>query len=237
MRARARRVDSRSCLTRDSRALRIPPPAPPRAWCTPHAAAAVYVILGSAAACSGLLAERVASCRTLSDADVTGAGAGCHVRQLACGHAPRSAHLSPLRRRAALRFPCLATAGDVLPVACAHKYIRSHARMQARARIQRERARARARERESEKRERRERETRERERERETHAPHALNTRTHIHRRTRAARRRGGDSKGGWGKKRQAEDRGRAPGICVRSKLVSAQMCTYYICIDIHAGA
>ena len=170
MRARARRVDSQSCLTRDSRALRIPPPAPPRAWCNPHAAAAVYVILGSAAACSGLLAERVASCRTLSDADVTGAGAGCHVRQLACGHAPRSAHLSPLRRRAALRFPCLATAGDVLPVACAHKYIRSHARMQARARIQRERERARARERESEKRERREREKRERERERDARA-------------------------------------------------------------------
>ena len=101
----------------------------------------------------------------------------------------------------------------------------------------RESARACAREREREEREKRERDERERERERETHAPHALNTRTHIHRRTRAARRRGGDSKGGWGKKRQAEERGRAPGICVRSKLVSAQMCTYYICIDIHAGA
>ena len=113
----------------------------------------------------------------------------------------------------------------------------------ARAYSERESARAREREREREEREKREkRERRERERERvrrerETHAPHALNTRTHIHRRTRAARRRGGDSKGGWGKKRQAEERGRAPGICVRSKLVSAQMCTYYICIDIHAGA
>ena len=173
---------------------------PPFALCSQHAAVAVCVILGSALASSGLPAECFVASSALSDAAATSA-AGCHDHQLACGHAPCSAHLSPLRRRAALRFPCLATAGEVDVFLAFDTCIHSHPHAQAHARTCSER---------------------------EGEGGEGIRTlrahlaRAHTRRRTRAARR-GGDPKGGWGKKRQAEERS-TPGTRACSKVL---VCSY----------